>query len=83
MQTGGVTAVAALAGCAQAVSTREVMLNADAYTARVLTSDALPASVRARLPAAGTQPMGFCTLRLRGTQRIVGIDKVAVEASMR
>ena len=60
-------AVAVAAGCAQPVSTREVALNADAYTARALSPDALPASVRARLPAAGTQPMGFRTLRLTGT----------------
>lgn len=73
-------AVAALAGCAQPVSTREVMLNADAYTARAMTPDALPASVRARLPAVGTQPMGFRTLRLTGTQRVVGIDKVTVDS---
>lgn len=73
-------AVAVSAGCAQPVSTREVALNADAYTARVLSPDALPASVRARLPAAGTQPMGFRTLRLTGTQHTVGIDHVAVDS---
>ena len=73
-------AVAVAAGCAQPVSTREVALNADAYTARALSPDALPASVRARLPAAGTQPMGFRTLRLTGTQRVVGMGNVAVDS---
>ncbi|WP_241075497.1 hypothetical protein [Achromobacter insuavis] len=73
-------AVAVSAGCAQPVSTREVALNADAYTARVLSPDALPASVRARLPAAGTQPMGFRTLRLTGTQRVVSMGNVAVDS---
>lgn len=73
-------AVTVLAGCAQPVSTREVALNADAYTARTLLPDALPPAVRARLPAAGTQPMGFRALRMTGTQHTVGIDHVAVDS---
>lgn len=75
-----VAAVAVLAGCAQPVSTREVALNADGYTTRTLSPDALPPAVRARLPAAGTQPMGFRVLRLTGTQHTVGIDHVAVDS---
>ncbi|WP_336236034.1 hypothetical protein [Achromobacter dolens] len=73
-------AVTVLAGCAQPVSTREVALNADAYTARTLLPDTLPPAVRARLPAAGTQPMGFRALRMTGTQHTVGIDHVAVDS---
>ncbi|WZB74296.1 hypothetical protein WJ972_26265 [Achromobacter insuavis] len=54
-----VAAVAVLAGCAQPVSTREVALNADAYTTRTLSPDALPPAVRAGCRRRARSPWGF------------------------
>lgn len=76
----GLAAVVALAACGQPVSARDVAHSADAYTERAMSLDALPSGVRARLPAAGTQPMGFHTLRLTGSQRVVGVEPFAVDS---